>query len=43
VVKKAAVVKPSVRGELEITTVNQMYLSEQRLAVKLRGKGVGRF
>ena len=38
-VKKAAVVVPSDRGELEITTVNQMYLSEERLTVELMGRG----
>jgi glucose-1-phosphate thymidylyltransferase len=39
VVKKANEVVPSDRGELEITTVNQMYLSEGRLTVKLMGRG----
>jgi len=39
VVKKAAEVIPSDRGELEITTVNQMYLSEKRLTVELMGRG----
>ena len=39
VVKKAAEVQPSDRGELEITTVNQMYLSEGRLTVELMGRG----
>lgn len=39
VVKKAAKVLPSDRGELEITTVNQMYLAEQRLNVELMGRG----
>jgi glucose-1-phosphate thymidylyltransferase len=39
VVKKASEVVPSDRGELEITTVNQMYLSEERLGVKLMGRG----
>ena len=39
VVKKAQLVKPSDRGELEITTLNQDYLSEQRLKVELMGRG----
>ena len=39
VVKKALLVKPSARGELEITTLNQMYLLEDRLIVELMGRG----
>ena len=39
VVKKSAEVVPSDRGELEITTVNQMYLNEERLTVELMGRG----
>jgi len=39
VVKKAAEVVPSDRGELEITTINQMYLNEKRLSVQLMGRG----
>lgn len=39
VVQKAAVIKPSSRGELEITTVNQLYLAEARLKVELLGRG----
>jgi glucose-1-phosphate thymidylyltransferase len=39
VVKKAVEVVPSDRGELEITAVNQMYLSEERLTVELMGRG----
>jgi len=39
VVKKACEVVPSARGELEITTLNQMYLSEERLSVELMGRG----
>ena len=39
VVKKAAEVVPSDRGELEITEVNQMYLNEDRLSVQLMGRG----
>jgi glucose-1-phosphate thymidylyltransferase len=39
VIKKAKSVTPSKRGELEITSVNQAYLSEQRLNVELMGRG----
>jgi glucose-1-phosphate thymidylyltransferase len=39
VVKKATEVVPSDRGELEITSVNQMYLNEDRLTVELMGRG----
>ena len=39
VVQKAFEVVPSDRGELEITTVNQMYLNEGRLSVELMGRG----
>jgi len=39
VLKKACEVVPSDRGELEITSVNQMYLSEERLNVELMGRG----
>jgi len=39
VVKKACEVVLSDRGELEITAVNQMYLSEERLSVELMGRG----
>ena len=39
VIKKAKEVKPSHRGELEITTLNQDYLSEKRLKVELMGRG----
>ena len=39
VIKKAKEIKPSKRGELEITTLNQNYLNEQRLKVELMGRG----
>ena len=39
VVKKALTVLPSKRGELEITSVTQMYLKEDRLKVELLGRG----
>ena len=39
VIQKAKDVKPSHRGELEITTLNQDYLNENRLKVELMGRG----
>ena len=39
VVEKAKQVKPSPRGELEITTLNQIYLSENKLDVVTFGRG----
>lgn len=37
--EKAEQVKTSARGELEITTLNDMYLQEQRLQAQLLGRG----
>ncbi len=39
VLKKALDVRPSERGELEITSINNMYLSEGNLNVELMGRG----
>lgn len=37
--EKAAQVKPSARGEVEITTLNEMYLNDDNLNVQLLGRG----
>ena len=39
VVKIAESIKPSSRGELEITSINEVYLKDGRLDVKLMGRG----
>ena len=39
VVKKAAVLQPSARGEYEITDLNRAYLNERRLCAKEMGRG----
>lgn len=40
VIEKAKSLKPSKRGELEITDLNRLYLEENRLSVKLMGRGM---
>ena len=40
VVKKAKELNPSKRGELEITDLNQLYLDEKRLSLKMMGRGM---
>jgi glucose-1-phosphate thymidylyltransferase len=39
VVEVAKNIKPSLRGELEITTVNQVFLADKQLKVQLLGRG----
>ncbi len=39
VIAKAKSLKPSARGELEITDLNRLYLQENRLNIKLLGRG----
>ncbi|MBP1668207.1 MAG: glucose-1-phosphate thymidylyltransferase [Bacteroidetes bacterium] len=40
VVQKARSLKPSKRGELEITDLNRLYLEENRLKVRILGRGI---
>jgi glucose-1-phosphate thymidylyltransferase len=40
VVKKAKSLKPSARGELEITDLNKLYLEENTLQVRVMGRGM---
>jgi len=40
VVKKSKNLKPSKRGELEITDLNKLYLEEGRMSLKMMGRGM---
>jgi glucose-1-phosphate thymidylyltransferase len=40
VIDKAKSLKPSARGELEITDLNRLYLEEKRLKVRIMGRGI---
>lgn len=40
VIEKAKSLKPSARGELEITDLNKLYLQENKLRVKVLGRGL---
>jgi glucose-1-phosphate thymidylyltransferase len=40
VLEKARSIKPSNRGELEISDINKLYLQEKRLKVELFGRGL---
>lgn len=40
VVERAKSLKPSVRGELEITDLNRLYLNDKKLEVRLMGRGM---
>lgn len=40
VIEKAKSLKPSPRGELEITDLNRVYLKEKKLEVRLMGRGM---
>ena len=39
-VEKAKTLKPSRRGELEITDLNRLYLEEENLKVQIMGRGM---
>ncbi|MBI5781402.1 MAG: glucose-1-phosphate thymidylyltransferase RfbA [Rhodocyclales bacterium] len=43
VVERARSLRPSARGELEITDLNRSYLQDERLAVELMGRGYAWF
>ena len=40
VVKKAKTIKPSKRGEYEITSLNEIYLKEKNLSIEVMGRGI---
>ncbi len=40
VIRKAKSLKPSARGELEITDLNRLYLNEKRLKISILGRGM---
>jgi len=40
VIEKAKTLKPSARGEYEITDLNRIYLNENRLSVEIMGRGM---